>query len=194
MTSEQLLHSEREVDTSDPPGRDIIAELKDMIDAETAHGSFVASEVAEHIVEKLRAQDPALLQAFLDEQAVAAVTRLILNLHTLRKAAAKRGVQRRTGRSVFAETLDAHDSGDTAALAGWLGTVVEADAGRMIHLRDCRKGDLEYAASRYAQREKSNRFERMFLEAIAKKIGTKTVGEFFTDEQLTQMRESLTSS
>lgn len=170
-----------------------------LIDAETAHGDFSPADVAEHLVAKLRAQDPELLLLYLEEHAVQSITRLILHMHSLRRAAARRGGPARvTRRSVFADAVAAHEDGDGDALEmfrrGWLDVAIEGRDGAMMHLRDCKKDNLLYAASRYQQREQSNRFERLFLEAIAKQVGTKTVGEIYTDAQLTRMRDSLSSS
>jgi hypothetical protein len=57
--------------------RQYVAEMRALIDAETASGDYSSPLVAEHIVNKLRVTDPALLQGWLDAQAVQFVRHMI---------------------------------------------------------------------------------------------------------------------
>jgi hypothetical protein len=52
--------------------------------------------------------------------------------------------------------------------------------------------DLTYVASRYENRAAANKFEAAWFRAIAAKVGADgTVADFFTDQQLHDMRVSL---
>lgn len=173
------------------PEQEVAERIRQLIIAETSHGEFRAVEVAQRIVDKLRATDPDLLLAFLEDHAVRAITDAILLLDRQRKSRLR--APRKTARSVFAAAVGEHENGRPDALVGWLETWVEAGPqNAKVHLRDARAEHLDFAIGRYRKRAQSNEFEAVFLEAIRKKIGSKTVGESLTDEEIVTLRENLT--
>lgn len=167
--------------------RDFAAEMRTIIDAETAHGPYSSPVVAAHIVAKLRATDPDLLAGWLDAQAVNFIRHAI----NLRDCATRTHARLTAGRSVFRSASDAHESGDSDALGGWLQVVHVVEGGTRKRLADMYAGDLDFAASEYAQRAAENALAESFLRALARKVGSGTVKDHYSNEQLAAMWQSL---
>lgn len=163
--------------------RDYAAEMRAVIDAETGSGPYSSPLVAEHIVDKLRATDPDLLNGWLQAQAVNFVRHAI----NLRDCSARTHARVTAGRSVFRDAADAHDGGNSTALAGFLNTVYVIEDGSRLRLAEMRKPELIYVADDYGRRAAENALQESFLRALAKKVGRGKVSDHFTDERLTEM-------
>lgn len=167
--------------------RDYVAEVRALIDTETARGPYVPAHVADTIVHWLRAHDPELLHGFLQSHAV----RLIHNMINERDRSIRSHVRAHAGRSTFRQALIDYGHGDTAALNRWLTMpIVVADNVRKP-LSDLTADDLTYAADRYHDHAQRNAMMSAFLRALAAKVGNGTVGDQFTDDQLSAMWQSL---
>jgi hypothetical protein len=51
--------------------------------------------------------------------------------------------------------------------------------------------DLEFAIKDYTERARVNALQAAFLKALANRVGARTVGETFSDEELARMWNSI---
>lgn len=167
--------------------RDAAAEMRGVIDAHTADGPYVPRVAAAEIVEKLRANDPGLLAAWLDQQAAHFVWQAIND-----RDRSRRGRGAFVSRSAtFREAAGQHAAGDSTALRSFLAAPYTVADGTRRPLAELRRDDLLFVAEHYDGRARENGFKAAFMRAIAKKVNGGTVAEHFNDEQLTAMWDSL---
>jgi hypothetical protein len=97
-----------------------------------------------------------------------------------------------SSRIKFREAIQENEGGDPTALSSWLGTsfVVNEDAIRKP-LGDMVKDELTFVADSYGRTATSAAFEEAWFRAIAKRVGSRTVGEVYTEDQLVTMRNSI---
>lgn len=167
--------------------RDYVAEMRALIDAETAEGPYAPTVVAEHIVRKLRATDPDLLDGWLNAQAVQLVRMAINHRDSSTRTHARTAARR----SAFADSVRLHEAGQSDAMVGWLHVPFSVEDGTKKRLADLTAADLDYVADTYEKRAAENRMTAAFLRALRKKIGRGTVKEKFNDGQLNQMWQSI---
>jgi hypothetical protein len=167
--------------------RNYAMEMRALVDSETV-GDYVAPLVAARIVSKLRASDPDLLRGWLDAGAETFVSQAI----NARDRSSRTRARAELARGEFGDAARAHDRGDATALDGWLHArfVVDDDLTRKS-LASMRRPELVFVAERYEGSARESAFEAMFMRAMAKKVGNRTVGDVFTEEQLVRMRSSL---
>lgn len=167
--------------------RDYAAEMRRIIDAETASGPYVSRVVAEHVVDKLRATDPELLEGWLYAQAHVFVWQMIndRDRSTRSRARATSKARRFAG--------DAQDAagGDSTSLVAWLTVPFTVADGTRRRLGDMRGDDVVFVAEAYDARANQNKLTAAFLRVIARKVGNDPVRDHFTDEQLSTMWRSL---
>lgn len=184
-------------DTGDPPtdthspsgaDRDYVGEMNNLVAAETGHGPYVSRIVAEHVVAKLRALDPDLLNGWLQVGAEQFVWQMINDRDRSTRARARAAKPR----TAFAEAAEKYATGDASALDGWLDVPYTLDGGTRKRMGDLTSDDLLEVAASYETRAANNRLEAMWLRAIAKRVGSGKVADHFTDDQLADMRASLT--
>lgn len=172
----------------DAPIRDYAAEMRAVIDAETGDAPYTSVVVAEHIVTKLKATDPALLDGWLHAQAVNFLRHAI----NLRDCSARSHARVTAGRSVFRE---AAESGDVEALTQFLDVrYVVDDANTRTRLADMGRQELLFAADAYKRRAAESLIEETFLRLLAKKVGTRKVADVFDEEKLATAWRSITAA
>lgn len=169
------------------PERDYVAEMRAVIDAETASGAYVSPVVAEHIVRKLRATDPDLLEGWLHAGAVGFV-REAINSRDRSSRTHARIVSRR---SAFGRAAELHTAGDLVAMAGWLDVVHVLEGGTRKRIAEMTAAELAFVADDYDRRASENAMHATFLRAVAKKVGTRKVSEVFTEAKLSALWQSL---
>jgi hypothetical protein len=167
--------------------RDYVGEVRGFVDAQTGHGPYVVAQVAEYVIRWLRMHDPELLDGFLHAQAEYLVRGMIND----RDRSVRTHARMTSGRSVFRSLAQQFEEGDTDALTGWLAVPITLQDHVRKPLAELTADDLGFAADRYQQIARSNGMMESFLRAIAKKIGSDTVGDHFTAEQLASMYRSL---
>lgn len=163
--------------------RNYAAEMRALIDAETAGGPYVSAQVAERIVEKLTATDPDLLSGWLHAQAVQFV-RMSINA---RDCSQRTHARLTASRSVFRNAADAAEGGDTEALSTWLTTVYVIEDGSRVRLAEMRKPELLFVADDYGRRAADALLQEAFLRALAKKVGSKQVSDVFDEDKLSAL-------
>lgn len=171
-------------------GRDLAREVRAVVDDELdqAGDTYVAGLIAQKVIARLRREDPELLTKFLDQHAVSIVTRMVGDISRSQKTHARAN----SGREQFRRAIERQEAGEPRALAAWLDTmyVVTTDEQRK-RLRDMDKQDLEYAISDYTNRARVNSMQAAFLRALAKRVGARTVGEMYSDRELSTMWNSV---
>jgi hypothetical protein len=178
--------ADRELTAVEP--RDYMAEMNTILEAETADVVYSAPIVASRVAAMLRATDPDLLRGWLDLGAEGFIHQAIGTRDRARRARARVAQPR----NEFALAAERFGQGDASALASWLEVRFVVEHGRRKPLGRMTARDLSYVAGGYEARVKANRLEAAWLRAIANKIGDGIVADFFTDQQLHDMRVSLT--
>lgn len=184
--------------------RDYNAEMREIIDAE-ATGSYVPATVAARIVDRLRASDPELLAGWLDQQAVNIVRGAIntrdASQRTSARYSAPRSVFAQEARAAeqvnkgFAEDGWASDSPRerrAAQMGRWLSSRFTVADGSRKQLADMTGYELDFASGKYTERARESLLTAAFLKAISRKVGSQTVIEHYTEQQLAAMWDSLT--
>lgn len=169
--------------------RNYAAEMRALIDAETAGGPYVSAAVAERIVEKLEAADPELLDGWLHAQAVGFIRHAI----NLRDCSQRTHARLTASRSVFRDAASAAEAGDTEALSSWLTTVYVVEDGSRVRLAEMRKPELLFVADDYGRRAADALLQEAFLRALAKKVGQRKVSDVFDEEKLSALWLSISA-
>jgi hypothetical protein len=167
--------------------REVVREMRELIDQRTAGIQYQAPTVAHEIVEHLRENDPELLIKWLYAQAERFVLQSINDRDRSVRATARTAAPRRD----FAEAIEAHERGDSTVLSGWLSVPFVLEDGTRKRLADMEREDLTSVSNSYAERARQNQMQATFLRALADKVGAGTVKDFFTDEDLSRMWRSL---
>ena len=167
--------------------RNYALEMRAVIDEATGQGPYVPRQLATEIVEKLRANDDELLNGWLDEQAEHFVWQAINDRDRSVRAHARVHSRRRA----FGIAAEKHQAGEKEALRDFLGMRFTVEDGSRRALAVLGADDLTFVAATYEQRERENAFMKVFMRALAKKVGSDTVGDHFTNEQLSAMFDSL---
>lgn len=167
--------------------RDYAADMRAVIDAETANGPYNAAEVAAHVVKKLRATDPDLLLGFLERQAEYLVRQMIIQ----RDCSTRTHARTHARRNAFGAAAREAEQGQPEKLVKWLEVPFPVQDGTRKRLADLRADDLDFVASDYEHRANENALTASFLRALQRKVGRGTVGAKFSDDQLNRMWNSL---
>lgn len=167
--------------------RDYGTEMRRVIDSATSSGAYTSCVVATEIVERLRVEDPELLDGWLRAQA----TQFIRMAINDRDRSIRTAARHRARPAAFAEAVTTHQAGDSTQLRGWLDVPFTLEDGSRKPLGKLRRDDLLYVAGTYARRTEDNRLMDAFMTALAKKVGTRTVSEHYADHELTTMFDSL---
>ena len=173
---------------SDPA--EIAAKMRAVIDTHTADGPYIPRIAAGEIVEKLRANDPALLAAWLDTQAAHFVWDVIN-----RRDHSRRAVTNHAAKSgVFREVAAAHDAGDSTRLVSFLAAPYTIADGTRRTLGTLTHDDLLFVADGYDRRVSENAMRSAFMKALAKRVKTGTVLDHFDEARLVEVWDSLAAA
>lgn len=176
---------------------DILDEMARVIQEEldANREGYTPAVLAQHIVNKLRLENPELLRRWLSYHAVAFVRDA---LNDRARTLKRRNRENSSTRSVFREAMKDFEKNPTAAsrekLTQFLDEMYTTEDGTKKPLRRLRRMDLKFAAGQYRLQAREITMRRMFLEALAEKLGEndQEVGEVYTEEQLERMWRSLT--
>ena len=167
--------------------RDYAGHMRAVFDAEMA-GSEPLPSVAARVVAKLRMTDPGLLAGWLDSNAVNFVRDAMGTVDRSTRSHARKA----RPASMFADAARAAEEGDPVSLSSWLDAryVIDEDGARAV-LRDMRREHLVFVADRYETDARAASFEAVFMRALVKKVGARTVGEVFSPDQIESLRKRL---
>lgn len=150
-------------------------------------GPYSSPKIALKIVEYLRLEDPDLLNGWLHEQAAHMVREMINARDRSRRA----HVRATSQRSVFKEAAEQFEGGNRGELIQWSETVHVVGDGTRKRLAELTAEELLHVSERYENTENESRMMKVFLRAIAKKIGNGRVEDYFDNDQLRRMWTSL---
>lgn len=177
---------------------DILEDMSRVIQQEldANREGYAPAILAQRIVNRLRDENPELLRRWLSYNAVAFV-REALNDRARRMKRTNR--EKSSKRSVFRDALKEFETsrsrpGAQEKLTRFLDEMYRTEDGTKIPLRRMRRKDLRYAAGEYRRQAQEVSMRRLFLEALAEKLGEndQEVGSVYTEEQLERMWRSLT--
>ena len=172
---------------SDPA--EIAAAMRAVIDQHTSDGPYTPRIAAGEIVDKLRANDPDLLAAWLDSQAAHFVWDVIN-----RRDHSRRAVTNHAAKSgVFQAAAAHHAAGDSTRLVSFLAAPYTIADGTRRTLGTLTHDDLLFVADRYDDRAKENGLRAAFMRALARRVKSGTVLDHFTEQQLNDTWLSLAS-
>ena len=168
------------------PPRDHLTEMVEVIDA-AAKPPYVPRTLAAKIVQRLRAEDPKLLEGWLDASAEHFVWQAINDRDRSRRSYSSA----HASATAFGRAAEAAEAGDSAQLRTFLDSRYTIADGTRRPLGKLKHADLSFVADRYQQRERRNAFRKVFFQTLAKKVTVGTVEDHYTEEQLATMWASL---
>jgi hypothetical protein len=175
--------------------RDYAKDMRAVIDEASEAGPYLPKRLATEIVEKLRANDLDLLEGWLSDQAEHFIWQAIND----RDRSARSHAAATRDRTAFKEAAEAFEGAQMAAHAGGAGNKLRdflsmrftvSDGSRRA-LATLTGADLMYVGDQYKKRERENAFWKVFAYSLAKKVGDGTVGDHFTNGQLSAMFSSI---
>lgn len=167
--------------------RDYAGEMRTVIDDATSAGPYSPPIAAGEIVEKLRVNDPELLDGWLHSQSVHFIWQAINDRDRSRRAVTQRHAKARD----FGEAAEKFKGGDITPLRGFLNAPYTVADGTRRPLAELNREDLLFVASDYKSRADQNQLKASFMTALARKVGKGVVGDHFTEDQLRSMFESV---
>lgn len=169
--------------------RDYLADMANAVEAAIPDGDYVAPLVAADLVEQLRGQDPDLLRGWLDLKAAVFLADVIARRSNSKRQTARIAAPRKA----FAEAATRFEvTRDPVVLSPFAFEYVIDDANTRRAVARMTALDCRFVAARYEETARSARMEASFHRAVAKKVGARTVGDAFTEEQYLLMYQSLT--
>lgn len=197
---------ENESVTLIPGGRDYVAEVRALIDEAISQGPYSAPLLARQLVEKLRANDPELLEGWLDLGAENHLREVIIKIDRVSRTQMRQAHRVAGAKSVFDATgkqpsetdqramfdlarRQYEESGDPSALnefrsGGWLATRFVVD-GLRKPLGSLTGTQVTVVADAYRRNADPILRQEAFLRAIAKRVGpNRTVEEVYSNEKL----------
>lgn len=164
--------------------------VRRMIDDLMEVGTFVPAILAHDLVTRLREEDPALLEEWLDLHAEELMRNTVNTIIRARRTYARHNASK----SVFANAVQRAEAGEPALLEGFLEQqfTVNADHTRK-RLADMYKEEVLYASQMFNRLARSHQMQAAFLRVIADKIGARSVGDTFDNDQLNSLWRRLDS-
>jgi hypothetical protein len=150
---------------------------------------IIPSSLASRLVERLRTQDPELLDAWLSLHAEAIFRDTITSIIRHRRSRArKHAAAGAFGRAAqrFSET------GDIEQLSPFRVRFVVDGLDTQRQVRDMTRTDCLFVAERYTISADRALMEAAFHRAVANRVGDRTVGDIFTEDEYNNMYRSIT--
>lgn len=166
-----------------------VDKVRAMIDDAIGEGDgYIPAGLAHELVLKLRNENPQLLAEWLDLHADQLMRETVLQIAHTKKTR----VVRRANRSVFRTAVERAEAGEPELLEGWLSQRFIANADRVQkRLKDMVKEEVEFACETHDSLARGNAMKAAFLRQIARKIGSKTVGEVYDNDTLNTLWRSM---
>src|SRR5690606_37712601 len=169
--------------------RDYLADMNAAIEEAIPDGDYTAPLVAADLVDRLRADDPDLLSGWLELKAAVFLADAVARRSNSRRAAVRSAAPRRA----FAEAARSFASdGDASVLRPFEAEFVVDEENTRRTVARMTAADCLFVAGRYEESARQAKLEASFHRAVAKKVGVRTVGDVFTEEQYVTMYRSVT--
>lgn len=167
-------------------------QIREILDMFTPNDQpYRPPELAQQVVAYLREHDPNLLSEWLDLHAV----NLVRDMINHRDRSARAHARATSSRRIFQGVLEEFQlTGNRKVITNWLDTVYQVGDGSKKRLREMGSHDLKFAARDYEVAEVENGLMKQFLRALGNQITNdgETVGDYYTEEQLREMWNSIT--
>lgn len=169
--------------------RDYLTDMNEAIEEAIPDGDYTAPLVAADLVDRLRAEDPDLLSGWLELKAAVFLADAVARRSNSRRQAARVSAPRRA----FAEAARSFGSdGDATVLRPFAAEYVVDEENTRRTVARMTAEDCRFVAGRYDETARQAKLEASFHRAVAKKVGVRTVGDVFTEEQYMAMYRSVT--
>lgn len=169
--------------------RDYLTDMNEVIEEAIPDGDYTAPLVAADLVDRLRAEDPDLLSGWLELKAAVFLADAVARKSNSRRQLARVGAPRKA----FAEAARSFaDEGDATVMRPFAAEYVVDEKNTRRVVARMTADDCRFVAGRYDETARQAKLEASFHRAIAKKLGVRTVGDVFTEEQYMAMYRSVT--
>lgn len=169
--------------------RDFLADMSAAIEAAMPAGDYVAPVVAADLVDRLRVEDPDLLAGWLDLRASIFLADVIARRSNGLRQAARVNAPRKAFASAARSFAG---NGGTAPLRPFAFEYVIDEANTRRPVAFMTAADCRFVADRYDDSARTAKLEAAFQRAVAKRIGVRTVGDVFTEDEYLVMYQSVT--
>lgn len=169
--------------------RDYITDMNAAIEDAIPDEDYTAPLIAADLVERLRSEDPDLLTGWLELRAAVFLADAVARRSNSRRQAARVAKPRRA----FAQAARSFSAdGDASVLRPFAAEYVVDEENTRRTVARMTAADCLFVAGRYDETARQAKLEASFHRAVAKKVGSGTVGETFTEEQYLTMYRSVT--
>lgn len=172
--------------------RDYPAEMTALIEEATTGSDWVPALVAEKLIDRLKADDPDLLNGWLHTLA----PQLLTDAISTRERSARTTARRRAGARAFEAARQAAESGNADALTVFSGsfavTFVISDDDTRRRVADMTGADHKFVAAGYAREANTAKMLAAFHRAVAKKAGPKRTAEVMSEAEYDALYRSIT--
>jgi hypothetical protein len=149
---------------------------------------IIPSSVAARLLAQLRTEDPELLAAWLDQHAEAIVRDAITSIIRQRRSRARK----HAAAGAFGKAArEFTQTGDVSVLSPFSVRYVVDGLDTQRQVRDMNRTDCLFVAERYSISADRALMQAAFHKAVADRLGDRTVGEVFSEEQYNRMYRSL---
>lgn len=173
------------------PGRDYVSEMNALIAEMTPDEDYVPAVVAQKLLAHLAEKSPDLFVGWCWAVGATLLTEQIRHNSSRERAVSLRHRPASVFAAAAAAAEEADSAGDKEALEVFAAEYVIDKLNTRRRFGDMTKPDCLYAADDYGKRARANRFEEIFLTAVAKKLGSSTVADVYTPDQILAMRSAL---
>ncbi len=167
---------------------DPASKVRAYIDDALEHTTYISSDLAHRLVDKLRDEAPDVLQEWLNSVAVDVMRDTINRVQQSRRSV----VRQRAKTSVFKAAVDAAEAGETGLLEGWLTQPYLTNPENIRKpLGEMYRAEILHAVAVYERLARGNQMQVAFLNAIANRVGARRVNEVWDNDQLDTLWRSL---
>lgn len=164
--------------------RDFAAEMRAIVAAECI-GTYVATDKANEIVDKLTATDAALLIGFSRQLLVNHIREFINANNRTQRASSRRAAQRTATQQQLQRALETGDTTELAPRTNFLGQFYVVNAERLqMPYGQTGRPERQFIIADYKNRAYSMGLQRAFHEAVQKRCGNKITGQVFDEDKL----------
>lgn len=167
--------------------RDYPAEMTALIEESTQGSDWVPALVAEKLIDRLKTDDPDLLNGWLHTLA----PQLLTDAISTRERSVRTVTRRRATSRAFAT---AAESGDPIELGSFAVTFVIDETDTRRRVADMTGTDHRFVATGYAASAKRARMLGAFHQAVAKKVGKQRTAEVMSEAEYDRLFRSITGA
>lgn len=170
--------------------RDYPAEMTALIEESTQGSDWVPALVAEKLIDRLKADDPDLLNGWLHTLA----PQLLTDAISMRERSIRTVTRRRASARAFGKASEAAESGDLTEIGSFAVTYAIDDDNTRRRVADMSGADHQFVASDYTRKAKRSQMLAAFHRAVAKKVGKKRTADVMSEDEYDRLYRSITGT